>query len=50
MKFGIDQAVIVDLKNQLFQEVDSIEENEKTLTPDEKKVKKKPTFKNKIIS
>jgi hypothetical protein len=38
LRFGINEALIVDLKNQLFQEVDSIEKNETDLTPDEKKV------------
>jgi hypothetical protein len=39
LKFGINEALIVDLKNQLFQEVVSIEKNDTDLTPDEKKVK-----------
>jgi len=38
LRFGINEALIVDLKNQLFQEVDSIEKNDTNLTPDEKKV------------
>jgi hypothetical protein len=38
LRFGINEALIVDLKNQLFQEVDSIEKNDIDLTPDEKKV------------
>jgi len=38
LRFGINEALIVDLKNQLFQEVDSIEKNDTDLTPDEKKV------------
>lgn len=40
MKFGIPDAVILDLKNQVFQEEDSLEENGSTLSPDEKKVNK----------
>ena len=40
MKFGIPDAVILDLKNQLFQEEDSLEEKGSTLSPDEKKVNK----------
>ena len=39
LKFGINEALIVDLKNQLFQQVDSIEKNDTELTLDEKKVK-----------
>jgi len=38
LRFGINEALIVDLKNQLFQQVDSIEKNDTELTPDEKKV------------
>ena len=34
LRFGINEALIVDLKNQLFQQVDSIEKNETDLTPD----------------
>lgn len=40
MKFGIPDAVILDLKNQLFQEEDSLEEKERNLSPEEKKVNK----------
>lgn len=40
MKFGIPDAVILDLKNQVFQEEDSSEEKEISLSPEEKKVKK----------
>ena len=40
MKFGIPDAVILDLKNQVFQEEDSLEEKERTLSPEEKKVNK----------
>lgn len=40
MKFGIPDAVILDLKNQVFQEEDSSEEKESTLSPEENKVNK----------
>ena len=40
MKLGINEALIVDLKDQLFQEVDLIEKSDTTLAPEEKKVKK----------
>ncbi len=40
MKFGIPDAVILDLKNQVFQEEDSSEEKERNLSPEEKKVNK----------
>ena len=40
MKFGIHDSVILDLKKQVFQEEDSSEEKESTLSPEEKKEKK----------
>ena len=40
MKLGINEALIVDLKDQLFQEVDLIEKSDTTHAPEEKKVKK----------
>jgi hypothetical protein len=39
-KYGIQDAIIFDLCRQLFQKVDSIEENDSTLSPEEKKVHK----------
>ena len=40
MKFGIHESVILELKKQVFQEEDVAEEIEKTLSAEEKKVKK----------
>jgi hypothetical protein len=40
MKYGIHEAVILDLKKQVFQDVDSIEKNEPALLPDDRKIYK----------
>ena len=39
-KYGIQDAIIFDLCRQLFQKVDSIEENDSTLSPEEIKIHK----------
>jgi hypothetical protein len=39
-KYGIQDAIIFDLCSQLFQKVDSIEENDSTLSPEEIKIHK----------